>query len=171
MRLSPLNQRICPLLSSLSAWSISSFSSFTSSSGHSSFWVNWPALRRKRNLLLGMVAITWPTEKTEHCVRRQADKLPAQRRKSLIDGERELKQENKHSGKTEIKRNRFACYLSPDKLSQPEENTPHPLFQVQRLTAEWLPSKLHNHNLHKAQSQIQAMKIHKKTCLTHDSNL
>lgn len=41
-------------------------------------------------------------------------------------------------------------YLSPDKLSQPEENAPHPLVQVQRLTAEWLSSKLHNHNLHNA---------------------
>lgn len=47
----------------------------------------------------------------------------------------------------------FGCYLSPNKLSQPKENTPQPLCHVQRLTAEWLPSKLHNYNLHKAKKQ------------------
>jgi len=62
------------------------------------------------------------------------------------------------TGSGEVKKERheteqFACYLSPNKLSQPEENTPHPLLQVQRLTAEWLPSKLHNHNLHKAKGK------------------
>lgn len=41
-------------------------------------------------------------------------------------------------------------YLPPDELSQTEENTPHPLFQVQRFTAEGLPPKLHNQDLHKA---------------------
>lgn len=52
-------------------------------------------------------------------------------------------------GNIKTETDEFARYLSPDKLSQPKENTPHPLFQIQRLTAEWLPSKLHNHNLHK----------------------
>lgn len=118
MRLSPLNQRICPLLSSLSAWSISSFSSFTSSSWHSSFWVNWPALRRKRNLLLGMVAITWPTEKTEYCVRRQADKLPAQRRTFLIDGERELNQE-KQALRENRKKEKQICMLPVPRQALP----------------------------------------------------
>lgn len=141
MRFSPLNQRICPLLSSLSAWSISSFSSFTSSSGNSSFWVNCPALRRKRNLLLGMEAITYPAEKTEHLVNRK-------REISLSGGQR--------------KKEGFARYLSPDKFPQPEENAPHPLFQVQRLTAKWLPSKLHNHNLHKTQPKLESNTT--KTC-------
>lgn len=40
-------------------------------------------------------------------------------------------------------------YLAPDQLPQPEKNTPHPLLQVQRLAAERLPSKLHDHNLHR----------------------
>lgn len=40
-------------------------------------------------------------------------------------------------------------YLAPDQLPQPKKNTPHPLLQVQRLTAERLPSKLHDHNLHR----------------------
>lgn len=40
-------------------------------------------------------------------------------------------------------------YLAPDQLPQPKKNTPHPLLQVQRLAAERLPSKLHDHNLHR----------------------
>lgn len=51
------------------------------------------------------------------------------------------------------------CYLSPHKLSQPEENTPHPLLQVERLTAEGLPSKLHNHNLYNAKQASLTINI------------
>lgn len=55
----PLNQSICPRLSSLSAWSISSASSLSSSSGMSSFWVPWPASFRNFNRLVGTEDITW----------------------------------------------------------------------------------------------------------------
>lgn len=57
--LSPLNQRICPRRSSRSAWSISSTSSFSSSSGTSVFSVSPPASFKNFSLLVGMVAITW----------------------------------------------------------------------------------------------------------------
>lgn len=40
-----------------------------------------------------------------------------------------------------------ARYLSPHQFSQSEEDAPHPLLQVQGLTAEGLPAKLHDHDL------------------------
>ena len=54
------------------------------------------------------------------------------------------KKQGKHKDK-----DKCARYLTPYELPQSEENTPHPFFQVQRLTTEWLSSKLYNHNLHK----------------------
>lgn len=58
IRLRPRNHRIWPRRSSLSAWSISSTSSLSSSSGISSFCVSLPASFRNLSLLVGMVAMT-----------------------------------------------------------------------------------------------------------------
>lgn len=55
----PLNHKIWPRLSSLSAWSISSTSSANSSSGISSFCVPWPASLRNFNWLVGIVDINY----------------------------------------------------------------------------------------------------------------
>lgn len=57
--LRPLHQRTCPLLNSISAWSISSSASISSSSssGISSFWVPWPAVFRNFSRLVGIVVI------------------------------------------------------------------------------------------------------------------
>lgn len=61
IRLRPLHQRTCPLLNSISAWSISSRASISSSSssGISSFWVPWPAVFRNFSRLVGMVVISY----------------------------------------------------------------------------------------------------------------
>lgn len=58
IRFRPRNHRIWPRLSSRSAWSISSTSSLSSSSGISSFCVSLPASLRNLSLLVGMVAMT-----------------------------------------------------------------------------------------------------------------
>ena len=58
IRFRPRNHRIWPRRSSRSAWSISSTSSLSSSSGISSFWVSLPASLRNLSLLVGMVAMT-----------------------------------------------------------------------------------------------------------------
>lgn len=65
MRLRPLNQRICPLRSSRSAWSISSMSSSSSSSssGISSFCVPWPAVFRNFSRLVGIEEMIWMKER------------------------------------------------------------------------------------------------------------
>lgn len=53
----PLNHKIWPRRNSLSAWSISSTSSASSSSGISSFCVPWPASLRNFSRLVGIVEI------------------------------------------------------------------------------------------------------------------
>ena len=58
IRFRPRNHRIWPRRSSRSAWSISSTSSLSSSSGISSFCVSLPASLRNLSLLVGMVAMT-----------------------------------------------------------------------------------------------------------------
>lgn len=62
--LRPLHHRTCPLLSSISAWSISSRSSISSSSssGISSFLVPWPMVIRNFSRFVGTVEITWGSE-------------------------------------------------------------------------------------------------------------
>lgn len=58
IRLSPLNHRICPRRSSISAWSISSAPS-SSSSGISSLGMPWPASLRNLSLCVGTAVMSW----------------------------------------------------------------------------------------------------------------
>lgn len=62
IRLRPRNQRIWPLRSSRSAWSISSSPSASSSSVISSFPGPCPASFRHLSWLVGMVAMTWESQ-------------------------------------------------------------------------------------------------------------
>lgn len=45
------------------------------------------------------------------------------------------------------------AYLPPEKLSNSDEKTPEPLFNVEGSAAERLPSPLHDHNLQRSQTQ------------------
>jgi len=45
-------------------------------------------------------------------------------------------------------------YLTPQQLSNSHEEAPQPLLHIERGTTEGLAPKLHNHNLHTDQQQI-----------------
>lgn len=117
IRLRPRNQRIWPRRSSRSAWSISSWSSFSSSSGMSSFCVSCPAPLRNLSLLFGIVAITYARKKpmrTGHL------------NNHLLWISQGLGLRGWWWCYCEVK----ASYLSPHQFSKPQEHTPHPLLQV-----------------------------------------
>lgn len=70
--LRPLNHRICPRRSSISAWSISSTSSGSSSSGISSLVMPCPASFRNFRWLVGTVQISWGEAGRERLLSLQA---------------------------------------------------------------------------------------------------
>lgn len=70
--LRPLNHRICPRRSSISAWSISSTSSGSSSSGISSLVMPCPASFRNFRWLVGTVQISWGEAGREQLLSLQA---------------------------------------------------------------------------------------------------
>lgn len=126
MRCRPLHHSTWPLLSSISAWSISSgsFISSSSSSGISSCLVPWPAVFRNFSQRVGTLDTSWGWRKGAKGAQPAA-----------------------FAGGCAAAAAAVGPHLPPQEAAEAQEDAPEPLLHAQAHAAEGLAAKLHNQHL------------------------